>query len=186
MPQNELPLLRVTPSRQEPEVPESAVQAYLSQNLELLGLGQLQLVRIEHVLPTIGRVDILARSDDGTVHAIEVKKGIATRDAIGQLQSYVGALMANFPGSKIRGILVARDIDEPAKAALMATPTIDFWSYKIAFQFDKANIPRPRLPYKKVCPFCSQNSLAIWPDDGSVFCQKCGRFLSAPSAHPAL
>ena len=82
----------VSPQR-EPEVPERLVQVFLSQNLPLLGLGKLQLVELEHQLPDVGRVDILAKGE-GKLYPIEVKRGIATRDAVGQLQSYVGKLMA--------------------------------------------------------------------------------------------
>lgn len=50
----------VSPQR-EPEVPERLVQVFLSQNLHLLGLGKLQLVELEHQLPDVGKVDILAK-----------------------------------------------------------------------------------------------------------------------------
>jgi len=177
--------------RREPEIPERIVQVFLSQNLVLLGLGALQLVEIEHPLQNIGRVDILAKGFDGTLHAIEVKRAIATREAIGQLQSYVGSLMTAYPSQKVRGVLVAAGLDGPARAALVATPTINFWSYSAVFKFENVPIARPTSqlaaprpprpsppPVHSNCPFCRQDALARWKDDGRTYCRKCGNFLN--------
>jgi hypothetical protein len=126
--ESESSLLPVDSSRREPEIPERLIQVFLSQNLSQLGLGHLELVELEHPLPEVGRVDILARGADGTIYPVEVKRGAATRDAIGQLQSYVGELMTIYPNSKVHGILVAASLDGAATAALMATCQVpDDW-----------------------------------------------------------
>tara|TARA_B100001105_G_scaffold177865_1_gene143399 strand:+ start:7562 stop:8113 length:552 start_codon:yes stop_codon:yes gene_type:complete len=119
---------------------ERTVQVFLSANLQLLGLGPLQLLGMEYPVDG-GRIDILARGD-GVLFVIEVKRGVATREAVGQLQAYVGHMMTAEPGMKVRGILVAADLDAHARAALFATPTIDFWSFAVAFTLTKAEIPR--------------------------------------------
>ena len=177
----------VSPQR-EPEVPERLVQVFLSQNLHLLGLGKLQLVELEHQLPDVGRVDILAKGE-GKLYPIEVKRGIATRDAVGQLQSYVGKLMAIHPGAQIHGVLVASSLDASAHSALVATPTIRFWSFATHFSFLSQRIDRPVPPATKLqpgsgpeakaCPFCRSTMLGTLKEDGRTFCRKCGNFLTS-------
>jgi len=193
-----LSLIVIDPPRREPEIPERLIQLFLSQNLHLLGLGQLELVTIEHPLPNIGRIDILAKTADETLYAIEVKRGVATRDAIGQLQSYVGTLMNYYPDAKVHGVLVAANLDAPAEAALFATPTIDFWSYQAHFNFSRVQVKRPQTPPPKqpdlppapppeVCRNhnCRSTMLAVWRDDGRTYCRKCGTFLSQSATYRA-
>jgi hypothetical protein len=178
----------IAPPQREPEVPERLVQVFLSQNLHLLGLGNLQLVELEHQLPDVGRVDILAKGDGGKLYPIEVKRGIATRDAVGQLQSYVGRLMAIHPGAQVLGVLVAAKLDASAHSALIATPTIGFWAFATHFSFVSQRIDRPVLPAAKLppgagsqaktCPFCQSTMLGTLKEDGRTFCRKCGNFLT--------
>jgi ribosomal protein S27AE len=185
MPQSTQPepsLMVIKPANPEPEIPERLIQVFLSQNLSQLGLGRLELVELEHPLPEVGRVDILARASDGTLYPIEVKRGVATRDAIGQLQSYVGELMSTYPSARVHGVLVAASLDGAATAALIATPTIDFWSYSAHFQFTKRPLVR-RVHTSGLrvgepsCSRCGSNMLAIFKEDNRTYCRKCGSFL---------
>ena len=181
--QSEPSLTVIKPGSSEPEIPERLIQVFLSQNLNQLGLGNLELVELEHPLPEVGRIDILARASDGTLYPIEVKRGVATRDAIGQLQSYVGELMSIYPKSRVHGILVAASLDGGATAALIATPTIDFWSYTAHFQFVKQPIiGRPpasgsRTQSESSCPRCGSTMLAVFKENNRTYCRKCGSFL---------
>ena len=184
VPRSEPSLIIVDPSRRDPEIPERLIQVFLSQNLNQLGLGRLELVELEHPLPEVGRVDILARGADGTLFPIEVKRGVATRDAIGQLQSYVGELMSTYPTTRVHGILVAASLDGAATAALIATPTIDFWSYSAFFQFERKPLARrtsnglgSRATGDQGCPRCGSNMLAVLKEDNRTYCRKCGSFL---------
>jgi hypothetical protein len=187
MPQPTQLEVSVTPSdspNRDPEIPERLIQVFLSKNLNQLGLGNLELIELEHQLPEVGRVDILARGMDGTIYPIEVKRGIATRDAIGQLQSYVGELMEVYPNSKVHGILVASSLDGGATAALIATPTIDFWSYSAHFQFSKKPLIRRSSTSSGLkpvsdpkCPRCGSTMLAVFKEDDRTYCRKCGSFL---------
>jgi hypothetical protein len=174
------PLIKDPDSQQrEPDIPERLVQVFLSQNLHLLGLGDIQLVKLEHSLPDVGRIDILAKDQDGSFYPIEVKRGIATRDAVGQLQSYIGKLMATYPEAQIHGVLVAASLDAGAQAALIATPTIGFWSFATHFSFVNHIIKRPApTPPKppQTCPFCRSTMLGTLKEDGRTFCRKCGGF----------
>lgn len=160
---------------------ERLVQEFLSANLNLLGLPGLTLIQTEYQVPS-GRIDILARDDDGTLFAIELKKGVATRDAVGQLQSYLGDLLSKEASRRIQGILVASGIDHAAMSALIATPTIEFWSYKTLFSFQRVPINRvPPLPPQ--CPRCgAANALGVMRETGETYCGKCGAFFG--SARP--
>ena len=70
---------------------ESQVQRHIATNLNKLDLGPLTLIGTEYQLEKVGRIDVLARRPNGQKVVIEIKRGIATRDAFGQLQSYMGA-----------------------------------------------------------------------------------------------
>jgi Endonuclease NucS len=119
---------------------ERDIQNYLAKNLNLLG-RKLSLVGVEHEVP-FGRIDILAVDDDFNHTVIEVKRGIATRDAIGQLQSYMGAIRQKFPDSNVQGVLVARDLDQAAKAALLACVNVIFVKFQVQFTFELPTTPK--------------------------------------------
>lgn len=113
---------------------ERDVQDYLANNLSYALEEELTLVGTEYAVP-FGRIDILAKDSRGSLVAIELKLGTATRDAVGQLQSYMGALRAEHPNTFVRGILVASSIDAAAEAALSVSRDILFTSYAITFEF---------------------------------------------------
>jgi len=113
---------------------EREVRDYLARDLTN-SLGEpLELVRIEHPVP-FGRIDILAWDARHCLVAIEVKRGTASREAIGQLQSYMGALTDENPDTFIRGILIATSLDAGAEAALKISRNIQFMTYTLAFSF---------------------------------------------------
>ena len=165
---------------------ERLIQNFLSDNLDLLGLGELELIEKEHQVPS-GRIDILARSADQTYIVIEIKRGIATRESIGQLQGYIGDLMhAHFPSS-VRGVLVALDVDQGARSALLATPTISYWQYGTTFTFQPRVIARPADPVQH---WTSGELRTVWssraisrqdsikklkPTGGRLYCKFCKR-----------
>ncbi len=98
-------------------------------------LGEkLLLVGKEYPVP-FGRIDLLAKDTKNSLVAIELKLGTASRDAIGQLQSYMGALQSAEPDVFVRGILVASALDRGAEAALHVARDIKFVSYTVAFTF---------------------------------------------------
>ncbi|RYF61517.1 MAG: DUF91 domain-containing protein [Comamonadaceae bacterium] len=120
---------------------ERQIRDYLSLNLGLISPG-LELVGVEHAVP-FGRIDILARDRSYNHTVIELKRGIATRDAIGQLQSYMGAMQEVLPGSDVAGILVAKGLDPAAKAALSICRGITFVKYEMAFTFEVPKLLPP-------------------------------------------
>jgi len=126
---------------------EREVQHFLAKNLFLLGEPRLELVRLEYPV-SFGRIDLVARDSHGRIVAIEVKRDAATRHAVGQLQSYMGALTEEFPHDAVRGILVAAGIDEGGKAAMLMTQNIELFEFRTVFEFTKRTIERPK-PVKR-------------------------------------
>lgn len=108
---------------------ERLVQEHLAEHLELLGLGHLTFIGLEVVVPGIGRIDILARLDDELV-VIEVKRDAARREAVGQLQSYMGQALTLFSYATARGVLVAAGIDAATASALKVASRITFVDYR--------------------------------------------------------
>lgn len=126
---------------------EKEVQAYLAANLELLGNQELTLVQMEYPVKfgnDAGRIDILAIGKDDTFFVIEIKRGVAGRGAIGQLQSYMGAISDSNPGKRVRGILVCLSIDEAARAALRMTHSIDHFEFKTRFEFHRSHLGKDK------------------------------------------
>ena len=129
-------MAELTPSSENRGPLERDIQAFLVGNLSALG-EDLTLVGTEYAVST-GRVDILAQDMIGSLVVIELKVGVANRDAIGQLQSYMGALHDNHPQTFVRGILVAGSLDVGAEVAPRVTRNISFVSYAISFLFSRS------------------------------------------------
>ena len=165
---------------------EREVQFYLAENLSSALNEALELVGQEVSVP-FGRIDVLARDARGRLVAIELKAGIASRDAIGQLQSYMGALQVQHPGLIVRGILVAASLDDKAEAALSVARNIQFWSYKVRFTFhqvihspEDSLVSAPKHPTPNASRFC-HNCRAVTPTSEGLrgrnyeyVCTNCG------------
>ncbi len=82
-----------------------------------------------------GRIDILARDGGGGHVVIELKAGRAGRDAVAQIQSYMGDIAADEPTKPIRGILVASEFDPRAVSAARVVPTLKLKRYSVRFSF---------------------------------------------------
>ena len=80
-----------------------------------------------------GRIDIMAEDKQGTTVVIELKAGTADHNAIGQILSYMGDVIAD--GKQVRGILVAGDFSARAIAAARAVPGIALRQYSFQFSF---------------------------------------------------
>jgi RecB family endonuclease NucS len=134
---------------------EKDLQKYLAANLEHALGEKLTLVRTEYPLQ-VGRVDIVAMDTAGNLVAIELKIGIAGRDALGQLQSYMGGLKAESPDKFVRGIIVAAGLDHQGQAAITVTRDIKFVSFSYSFAFKTeyeahgSSEKESQLPIKKV------------------------------------
>ena len=87
-----------------------------------------------------GPIDILAISkDQKTLLVIELKKGKASDDVVGQIlryMNYVKEVLAE-PDQNARGIVIALDDDQKLRRALAMVPNIEFYSYKVDFKLVK-------------------------------------------------
>ena len=141
---------------------ERELQIHLSKNLQLLGVDGARLVRMEYPV-SFGRIDILAQVENGAFLVIEVKRDQATREHVGQLLAYVGALQIQYPGRRIMGFLVAPKIAVDAKFALRAATDLYFCSLS------------PELPQEERlrCRNCSLVVAVRRMNSMVVFCQNC-------------
>lgn len=124
---------------------EREVRDYLAANLHALGLPNLELIQVEYPVKfgsDDGRIDILAKDGDNSHVVIEVKRGVATKSAVAQLQSYMGAILTESPETVVLGYLVASDIDSAAKASLLVAG-IQFVRFQTHFTFEPTIVPPP-------------------------------------------
>jgi len=87
-----------------------------------------------------GFIDISARDENGVAVVIELKAGRAGRDAVGQILSYMGDMAAEEESGKVRGILVAADFDNKAKAAARMVPNLVLRKYSVRFTFSDGSV----------------------------------------------
>jgi len=84
-----------------------------------------------------GPLDILAISKDKNEFlVIELKKGRASDQALGQLQRYMGFVKEKLAtnGQEVSGCIVALNDDQHLRYALLATKNIRFYQYEIDFR----------------------------------------------------
>ena len=82
-----------------------------------------------------GFIDITAKAPDGTVVVIELKTGTARREAIGQILSYMGDVAKEEKPAGVRGILVAGEFDNKARAAASVVSALSLRRYRVSFKF---------------------------------------------------
>ena len=174
------------PQNEESTLLERHVQVFLAENLSVLKIPGLKLVRMEYPLP-IGRVDILASTPDQDLYAIEIKRGAIERQDVGQVQSYMGALMEENPSAVIYGLLIGQELSAAAKHALAVTSRIGFVPFQVHFAFGKVPALLDRSsPWSARSPsVAAQASLEMrrcwkchervvpWDRKGSLRCPHC-------------
>jgi hypothetical protein len=111
---------------------EAHIHDFLEANITALLEDGAKVIERESVLP-FGRIDLLCEDGYGDLVAVEVKRGLVGRDAIGQLLAYLGGLRERNPDRHVRGVLVGETLDAAAAAALKAVPDLDFISYQVSF-----------------------------------------------------
>lgn len=81
-----------------------------------------------------GRIDILAQDRSGNKVVIELKSVRASREAVGQVLSYMGDIQdeGHLP---VRGILVAPEFDERALSAARMVDSLRLVTYSYKFEF---------------------------------------------------
>jgi len=84
-----------------------------------------------------GAIDILAISKDKkTLLVVELKKGRASDNVVGQIQRYMGYVKEELAESyqTVRGVIIALEDDIRIKRALSVTTNIDFYKYQVSFK----------------------------------------------------
>jgi len=87
-----------------------------------------------------GPIDILAISKDkNTLLVVELKKGRASDNVVGQIQRYMGYVKEELAENNqlVKGAIIALDDDLRIKRALSVTSNIDFYRYEISFKLKK-------------------------------------------------
>lgn len=98
--------------------------------------------RVGQQFPTdTGPIDILAISKDHkTLLVVELKKGQASDDVVGQILRYMGFVQDELaePQQSVRGVVIALDDDKRLRRALEMVSAIDFYRYEVSFKLVKA------------------------------------------------
>ena len=87
-----------------------------------------------------GPIDILAISKDKKIIlVVELKKGRASDNVVGQIQRYMGYVKDELAEENqiVKGAIIALDDDLRIKRALSVTSNIDFYRYEISFKLKK-------------------------------------------------
>jgi restriction system protein len=87
-----------------------------------------------------GPIDILAVSKDKkTLLVVELKKGRASDNVVGQIQRYMGFVKEELAevNQEVKGIIIALEDDLKIKRALSVTNNIEFYRYQVSFKLFK-------------------------------------------------
>lgn len=82
-----------------------------------------------------GFIDITARDSTGVTVVIELKTGVAGQRAVAQILSYMGDMVYEQDGARVRGILIAADFDARARSAARMVPDLTLRKYSVRFLF---------------------------------------------------
>lgn len=89
-----------------------------------------------------GPIDILAVSKDKKeLLVIELKKGKASDNVVGQIQRYMGFVkdMLAEEGQNVRGVIIALEDDVRIRRALSVAQNIEFFRYEVTFKLSKVS-----------------------------------------------
>lgn len=94
-----------------------------------------------------GPIDILAISKDKKeLLVVELKKGRASDNVVGQIQRYMGYVLEELAedGQIVRGAIIAQEDDIKIKRALAVSSNIEFYTYEVSFKLKKTDKQRIR------------------------------------------
>lgn len=87
-----------------------------------------------------GPIDVLAISKDKKeLLVVELKKGRASDNVVGQIQRYMGYVQEELAedDQKVKGVIIALEDDLRMKRALSVTNNIEFYKYQVSFKLYK-------------------------------------------------
>ncbi len=117
---------------------ERDLQQALRRNIEQLESGLKIVDANKEQMVDSGRIDITAEDSSGTTVIIELKAGVADREAVAQILAYMGDLIS--AGKAVRGILVAGDFPLRTIAAARAVPNLELKKYGFQFSFEPVEL----------------------------------------------
>jgi restriction system protein len=88
-----------------------------------------------------GPIDILAISKDKKeLLVVELKKGRASDNVVGQIQRYMGYVLEELAEENqiVKGVILALEDDIRIRRALAVAPNIEFYRYQINFKLFKS------------------------------------------------
>ena len=123
---------------------EDDLRDYLASNLSLIEPG-LTLFRddkgiegVEYAIDeTNKRVDILAVDREGTPVVIELKVSRGYERVLGQCQYYKNRLKERMTATKVRVIIVAREITKHLRTACMDLPDFELFEYSLSIELKR-------------------------------------------------
>jgi len=126
---------------------EKHLEDFLVQNWKQTDLGKLydiyeeegELVGQQYPSDT-GPIDLLAVSKDKkTILVVELKKGRASDNVVGQIQRYMGYVKEELAeaNQEVKGIIIALEDDIRIRRALSVAPSIEFYRYQVSFKLFK-------------------------------------------------
>lgn len=126
---------------------EKHLESFLVQNWKQTELGKEydifeedgELVGQQYATDT-GPIDVLAISKDKkTLLVVELKKGRASDNVVGQVQRYMGYVKEELAekSQQVKGVIIALEDDLRIRRALSVTNNIEFYRYQINFKLFK-------------------------------------------------
>jgi len=122
---------------------ESHLEEFLVNNWDKLNLGKKYSILEEEgkiigqqYVTSIGRIDILAKSNDNNEWLIiELKKGKSDDQVVGQVLRYIGWIKENLAEEKetVRGLIITKDKDDRLLYALKTLINVSLMTYTVRF-----------------------------------------------------
>lgn len=128
---------------------ESHLRDFIAQNIEVIKVNDHSLRlyvddqgRDGVEYPTdVGPIDILALDEEDNFVVFELKLSKGADKAMGQLLRYMGYVKRNLSkGKKVKGVIVAKSVDEKLKYAASIIPDISLFEYELNFKILEVSI----------------------------------------------